>query len=423
MAQTSIHIQPVKGGSEEHNKRLKELDYVRKDLTPFNQTWEGDSQANRLESIKDRYKATTGQKLQKKATPIREGVVVIDDQVTMSNLFDFAHKLRSRFGIDCFQIALHQDEGSWHDGKWKANRHAHMVFDWTDRVTGKSIKLNRQQMAEIQTLCADCMNMERGVSSDVQHLSSIQFKEAKAKEELAKAKEEKEKAQLEAKKAEATRKEEERKASEAQAKAAKAEARAVGGVLVSGAKALVSKWNEGKKLEAAKAEGRTEAMLEVLKGAKMEYKDMSKVTPEKVGRDLAQMGKQNQEAAQGMVSDAKRQLRNLKAENEALQTRNKLLLSIPIIEKALEVLRNFVYHIFGQFSTEDKKVLSQVLQGDENRAKTLRDLGEAYGGIVSQGQYWSRWNEAEEEMRKIANGQSNDQGQTQGQGRGWGRGL
>ena len=422
MAKTSIHIQPVKGGSEEHNKRLKELDYVRKDLTHLNKTWEGDSQANRLESIKERYKATTGQKLQKKATPIREGVVVTDGNVTMHNLFDFAEKLRSRFSIDCFQISLHADEGSWQeDGTWKPNLHAHMVFDWTDHESGKSIKLNRQQMAEIQTLCADCMEMERGVSSDVQHLSAIQFKEAKAKEELNKAKEEKEKAQLEAKKAEATRKEEERKASEAKAKAAKAEARAVGGVLVSGAKALVGKWNEGKKLEAAKAEGRTEAMLEVLKGAKMEYKDMSKVTPEKVGRDLAQMGKQNQEAAQGIVSDAKRQLRNLKAENEALQTRNKLLLSLPIIEKALEVLRSFVYHVFATFSTEDKKVLSQVLQGDEKRAKTLRDLGEAYGGIVSQGQYWSRWNEAEEEMRKIANGQSNDQGQTQG--RGWGRGL
>lgn len=421
MAQTSIHIQPVKGGSEEHNKRLKELDYVRKDLTPTNQTWEECSQASRLESIKERYKATTGQKLQKKATPIREGVVVLDDQVSMSNLFDFAEKLRSRFSIDCFQIALHNDEGSWHDGKWKANRHAHMVFDWTDKVTGKSIKLNRQQMAEIQTLCADCMNMERGVSSDVQHLSSIQFKEAKAKEELEKAMKEKKKAQLEAKKAEATRKEEERKASEAKAKAAKAEVRAVGGVLVSGAKALVGKWNESKKLEAAKAEGRTEAMLEVLKGAKMEYKDMTKVTPEKVGRDLAQMGKKNQEAAQGIVSDAKMQLRNLKAENEALQTRNKLLLSLPIIEKALEVLRSFVYHIFAAFSTEDKKVLSQVLQGDESRAKTLRDLGEAYGGVLSQGQYWSRWNEAEEEMRKIAKGQSNDQGQTQG--RGLGRGF
>jgi hypothetical protein len=30
--QTSVNVQPVKGGSEEHNKREKQLDYVRKDL-------------------------------------------------------------------------------------------------------------------------------------------------------------------------------------------------------------------------------------------------------------------------------------------------------------------------------------------------------------------------------------------------------
>lgn len=417
MAQTSIHIQPVKGGSEEHNKRLKELDYVRKDLTQTNLTWEECSQASRLESIKERYKATTGQKLQKKATPIREGVVVIDDQVTMSNLFDFAQKLRSRFGIDCFQIALHNDEGSWHDGKWKANRHAHMVFDWTDKVTGKSIKLNRQQMAEIQTLCADCMNMERGVSSDVQHLSSIQFKEAKAKEELAKAKEEKEKAQLEAKKAEATRKEEERKAKE--------------GFVVEGTKKIGNIFGFGKEAKALKAvpekiaeaknQGRAEAVADVCQAAGIKYNDMSKVTAAKVGRDLAQMGKKNQEAAQGIVSEAKKQLRDLQGEKDALENRNKLFLSLPIIEKALGVLRSFVYHVFATFSTEDKKILSQVLQGDESRAKTLRELGESYGGLLSQGQYWSRWNEAEREMVKIANGQSHDQGQTQG--RGYGRGL
>lgn len=32
MAQTSIHFQPVRGGSEAHNKREKELDYVHKEL-------------------------------------------------------------------------------------------------------------------------------------------------------------------------------------------------------------------------------------------------------------------------------------------------------------------------------------------------------------------------------------------------------
>ena len=49
--QTSVNVQPVKGGSEEHNKREKQLDYVRKDLSHLNQYWESDTQANRLANM------------------------------------------------------------------------------------------------------------------------------------------------------------------------------------------------------------------------------------------------------------------------------------------------------------------------------------------------------------------------------------
>lgn len=187
MAQTSIHIQPVKGGSEEHNKREKQLDYVRHDLSHLNEYWEKDTQAHRLEDIKQKYKASTRQSLQKKATPIREAVVVIENGTTMYGLRELATRLNERFGIECFQIAIHKDEGYQGSGSWKPNLHAHMVFDWTDQETGKSIKLNRQQMAEIQTICANVLGMERGTSSDRKNLSAIQFKEKKAKEEAEEA--------------------------------------------------------------------------------------------------------------------------------------------------------------------------------------------------------------------------------------------
>ncbi|MGL5959083.1 MAG: hypothetical protein ACRCZZ_10950, partial [Phocaeicola sp.] len=58
---------------------------------------------------------------------------------------------------------------------WKSNLHAHMVFDWTQE-NGKSCKLNKQDMAEMQTILADCLGMERGKSSDVKHLNAVQFK-------------------------------------------------------------------------------------------------------------------------------------------------------------------------------------------------------------------------------------------------------
>lgn len=50
-----------------------------------------------------------------------------------------------------------------------------MVFDWTQE-DGRSIKLNKQDMVQMQTILAECLGMERGVSSDAKHLSAIQYK-------------------------------------------------------------------------------------------------------------------------------------------------------------------------------------------------------------------------------------------------------
>ena len=186
MALSSINIQPVKGGSEVHNKRLKELSYVRKDLP--HEYWECDTQSNRLADIKARYTATTGQQLQKKATPIREGVVLIDPKTSMQDLQNLAKALESRFGVKCFQIAIHCDEGHWEGKEWKSNLHAHMVFDWSQK-DGTSIKLNKRAMVEMQTLVAESLGMERGVSSDIKHLNSVQYKLKTTLEKLAKAKE------------------------------------------------------------------------------------------------------------------------------------------------------------------------------------------------------------------------------------------
>ena len=176
--QTSINVQPVKGGSEEHNKREKQLDYVRKDLSHLNQYWESDTQANRLATIKELAKAKTGRTMQAKATPIREGVVVIQDSTTMADLHRLADAYRDRLGIEVFQIAIHRDEGHKGSKEWNPNLHAHLVFDWTNHETGKSVKLNRQKMAEMQTITAEVLGMERGKSSEKKHLTAQQYKAA-----------------------------------------------------------------------------------------------------------------------------------------------------------------------------------------------------------------------------------------------------
>lgn len=177
MAQTSIHFQAVKGGSEEHNKRTKKLDYVHHERSSMNDYWQSDSQEARLAFVTANAKTKTGRKMQAKATPIREAVVVIEDTTTMDDLKKLAKRFNDRFGIDVFQIAIHKDEG-YRKGKdgLKLNLHAHMVADWTDHQSGKSLKLNRNDMAEMQTICAEVLGMERGKSSEKQHLSAIQYK-------------------------------------------------------------------------------------------------------------------------------------------------------------------------------------------------------------------------------------------------------
>lgn len=81
----------------------------------------------------------------------------------MQQLKNFADKLNERWGIKTIQIHTHKDEGYTPEdkpGEWKPNLHTHMIFDWTDD-TGKSSKLKKQDLAEMQTVLAECLSMER----------------------------------------------------------------------------------------------------------------------------------------------------------------------------------------------------------------------------------------------------------------------
>lgn len=287
MAQTSIHFQPVKPGSEAHNKREKELDYVHKERSSMNEYWQKDSQAARLADIAETVKAKTGRKMQAKATPIREAVVVIEDTTTMDDLQNLAQRLQQRFGIDVFQIAIHKDEGYKNSKQQlKLNLHAHLVADWTDHKSGKSLKLGRNDMAEMQTICAEVLGMERGKSSDKKHLSAIQYK-IKAKEEMAQVMEE-----------------ENRKAAqeleEAKAKKAKAEKAAVEGLVVGTVTKISNRLGLGaeakalkevpQKIEEARQKGIQEGIQEAgrrtIKATGWTWNNTEKATPEGIGQTV-----------------------------------------------------------------------------------------------------------------------------------------
>ena len=94
------------------------MDYVRPELSHLNESWVGDSISHRLESAKQRYFDTVGQKMQTKAAPIREGVIVIKQETTMQELQQFAAVCKERFGIEAFQIHIHKDDESlcFHSG-------------------------------------------------------------------------------------------------------------------------------------------------------------------------------------------------------------------------------------------------------------------------------------------------------------------
>lgn len=191
MPKTSSHITACNiAASEAHNKREKELDYVRKDLTHLNESFSFIDHSLQTEeaAIKREVKDNTGRKLQKNAIPIKESCVVIQDSTTIDDLKSFCEECRKQFGIIPLQIHVHRDEGHVNSQTWKPNLHAHIVWRMYDE-NGRNVRLKRTDLSEMQDIAARCLNMERGKKSNKKHLSSLQFKiemETKRLEELQK---------------------------------------------------------------------------------------------------------------------------------------------------------------------------------------------------------------------------------------------
>ena len=172
--------------------------YIVSELTANNEQWinpgfgDPDLQAH-YDYIKRMVKEKTGRAMQEKererkgkngkiikvagCSPIREGVLLIRPDTTLADVRKFGEECQRRWGITPLQIFLHKDEGHWLGGqptqedresfkvgeKWfKPNYHAHIVFDWMNHDTGKSRKLNDDDMTEMQSLASDILLMERG---------------------------------------------------------------------------------------------------------------------------------------------------------------------------------------------------------------------------------------------------------------------
>lgn len=182
---TSINFRAVKSDSEAHNFRRKTFDYIRKDLTGKNEYWSEEKLSDRLHKIEAYCKEKSGRKLQKNAMPIREAVVVIKENTTMQDLHKLSKRLEEELNIRIFQIAIHKDEGHFdkETKEWRPNYHAHLVADWQDLETGKTLKHQSFHYSKMHDITAECLGMERGVEGSKGRLEAIKFKIQKKEEE------------------------------------------------------------------------------------------------------------------------------------------------------------------------------------------------------------------------------------------------
>ena len=229
---SSIHIKPCNiASSEAHNRRTAEYIrnigmskiYVVSELSADNEQWINPNFGTpelqtHYDNIKRMVKEKTGRAMQEKererkgkngkiikvagCSPIREGVLLIRPETTLADVREFGEECQRCWGITPLQIFLHKDEGHWLGGKpdaedkesfqvggkwFKPNYHAHIVFDWMNHDTGKSRKLNDEDMTAMQTLASDILMMERGQSKNVtgkEHLERNDFIIEKQKAEL-----------------------------------------------------------------------------------------------------------------------------------------------------------------------------------------------------------------------------------------------
>ena len=229
---SSIHIKPCNiASSEAHNRRTAEYMrnigesriYVIPELSTDNEQWINPDFGTpelrtHYDNIKQMVKEKTERAMQEKererkgkngkiikvagCSPIREGVLLIRPDTTLADVRKFGEECQRRWGITPLQIFLHKDEGHWLNGqpeaedresfkvgnrRFKPNYHAHIVFDWMNHETGKSRKLNDEDMAAMQTLASNILLMERGQAKAVtgkEHLERNDFIIKKQKAEL-----------------------------------------------------------------------------------------------------------------------------------------------------------------------------------------------------------------------------------------------
>ena len=131
-----------------------------------------------IENAKEAYTKHTGQRF--KATSYEWSAVVnIKPDSTMQDLEKLANHFQNKYGFQCYQIAIHRDEGHIDEnGNKVINHHAHMEFVTLDKNTGKSLfraDLQRPKaLRQMQNEVAEILQMQRGIDKRISKRERIE---------------------------------------------------------------------------------------------------------------------------------------------------------------------------------------------------------------------------------------------------------
>lgn len=168
---SSINIEPSKINNTEHNTRFVSPTYLLKEKSlgvEYDLNHE-DAEALYQSLLKEavtNYTQRTGQQLQ--AKKLRWSAVVnIKDTTTMDDLKKLTQKLYQEYGWQCYQIAIHRDEGHKDPdtGEIVYNLHAHLEFLMLNKkgiYCFKKGEWGKGRMSKLQDLVAEQLQMKRG---------------------------------------------------------------------------------------------------------------------------------------------------------------------------------------------------------------------------------------------------------------------
>lgn len=168
---SSINFKKSNAINTEHNDRTLPPNYLLSDSLGVECNLSHDKarllKNQIISSAIEKYTARTGQKFQSKSYEW-SAVVNLKPSSTMAELEKLAAHLQEKYGFQCYQIAIHRDEGHINEkGENVLNHHAHLEFITLDKETGKNNYrrelITPQVLRNIQDEVAEILQMQRGV--------------------------------------------------------------------------------------------------------------------------------------------------------------------------------------------------------------------------------------------------------------------